>query len=71
MDIWIQTTSNIYNSNRRAYSTSNAADITTTVNIPDNRMYISLISSSSSFSVFSLPFVLYMISDPGYDAKKL
>jgi hypothetical protein len=48
-----------------------AADVTTTVNIPDNRMYISLTSSSSTSSVFSLPFVLYMIADPGYDAKKL
>ena len=44
-------------------------DVTTT-NVPDNRMYIPLTSSSSS-SVFSLPYLLYMIADPGYDDKKL
>jgi hypothetical protein len=43
------------------------ADVTT-ANIPDNKMFIPLTSSSS---VFSLPYVLYMISDPGYDAKNL
>ncbi len=32
-------------------------------------MYVPL--TSSSFSVFSLPYVLYMIADPGYDDKKL
>ena len=47
-----------------------AEDVTTTANVPDNKMYIPLTSSSSS-SVFSLPFVCYMIADPGYDAKKL
>jgi len=36
-------------------------------NVPDNKIYIPLTSSHSSFSVFSLPFVLYMIADPGYD----
>jgi hypothetical protein len=41
-------------------------DVTTT-NDPDNRMYIPLTSSS----VFSLPYLLYMIADPGYDNKKL
>ncbi len=41
------------------------ADVTT-ANIPDNKMYVPLTSTSS---VFSLPYVLYMISDPGYDAK--
>jgi hypothetical protein len=48
------------------------ADVTTT-NVPDTRMYIPLTSSSSSSSpsAFSLPFVLYMIADPGHDAKKL
>ncbi len=49
------------------------ADVTTdvtTANVPDNKMYISL-TSSSSFSVFSLPLVCYMVADPGYDAKKL
>ena len=44
------------------------ADVTT-ANVQDNQMYVPLTSSSSS--VFSLPFVLYMIADPGYDAKKL
>jgi hypothetical protein len=43
------------------------ADVTT-ANVPDNKMYIPLTSSSL---VFSLPYVLYMIADPGYDAKKL
>jgi hypothetical protein len=43
------------------------ADITT-ANVPDNKMYVPLTSSSS---VFSLPYVLYMIADPGYDAKNL
>ena len=42
-------------------------DVTTATNVPDNRMYIPLTSSS----VFYLPFVLYKISDHGYDAKKL
>jgi hypothetical protein len=45
-----------------------AADVTTTANVPDNKMYVPLTSSSSS--VFSLPYVLYMIADPGYDDKK-
>jgi hypothetical protein len=40
----------------------------TTANVPDNKMYIPLTSSSS---VFSLPCVLYMITDPGYDDKTL
>ncbi len=39
--------------------------------VPDNKMYVPLTSSSSSSSVFSLPYVLYMIADPGYDDKKL
>ena len=43
------------------------ADVTT-ANIPDNKMFIPLTSTSS---VFSLPYVLYMIADPGYDAKNL
>jgi len=42
------------------------ADITT-ANVPDNRMYIPLTSSL----IFSLPYLLYMIADPGYDDKKL
>ena len=44
------------------------ADVTT-ANVPDNRMHIPL--TSSPFSVFSLPSVLYMIADPGYDDKNL
>ena len=47
-----------------------AADVTT-ANVPDNKMYVPLTSSSSSSLVFSLPSVLYMIADPGYDAKGL
>ncbi len=42
------------------------ADVTT-ANVQDNQMYVSLTSSS----VFSLPYVLYMVADPGYDDKKL
>ena len=44
------------------------ADVTT-ANVPDNIMYIPL--TSSPLLVFSLPYVLYMISDPGYDDKNL
>ena len=44
------------------------ADVTT-ANIPDNRMYIPL--TSSPLSIFSLPYLLYMIADPGYDDKSL
>ncbi|HEY6535736.1 MAG TPA: transposase [Candidatus Nitrosocosmicus sp.] len=49
-----------------------AADVTT-ANVPDNKRYVPLTSSSSSSSylVFSLPSVLYMIADPGYDDKNL
>ena len=48
----------------------------TTANIPDNKMYIPLTSASASASAsassaFSLPYVLYMIADPGYDDKNL
>ncbi|MER5174836.1 MAG: transposase, partial [Candidatus Nitrosocosmicus sp.] len=43
------------------------ADVTT-ANIPDNKMYVPLTSSSL---VFSLPSLCYMVADPGYDAKKL
>jgi hypothetical protein len=42
------------------------ADVTT-ANVPDNKMYVPLTSSS----VFSLPPLHYMVADPGYDAKKL
>ncbi len=47
------------------------ADVTT-ANVQDNQMYVPLTSSSSSSSsVFSLPYLLYIIADPGYDDKKL
>ncbi len=51
------------------------ADVTT-ANVPDNQMYVSLTThssscSSSSSSVFSLPSALHMIADPRYDDKKL
>ena len=39
------------------------ADVTT-ANVPDNKMYVPLTSSSSSL-VFSLPSVLCTIADPG------
>jgi Transposase DDE domain len=42
----------------------------TTANVPDNKMYVPLTSSSSS-SVFSLPSLRYMVADPGYDDKNL
>jgi hypothetical protein len=42
------------------------ADVNT-ANIQDNQMYLNLTSSP----VFSLPYVLYMMADPGYDAKGL
>ncbi len=43
-----------------------ADDVTTTANIPDNKMYVPLTSSSSSSSssVFSLPSLCYMTADP-------
>jgi hypothetical protein len=34
-------------------------------------MYIHLTSSNSTFSVFSLPYLRYMVADLGYDYKKL
>jgi hypothetical protein len=43
------------------------ADVTT-ANVLDNKIYVTLTSSSL---IFSLPSLHYMISDPGYDAKKL
>jgi hypothetical protein len=42
------------------------ADVTT-ANVPDNKMYIPLTSSSSS--VFSLSSLRYMVADPGYDDR--
>jgi hypothetical protein len=43
------------------------AYVTTTANVPDNKMYVTLTSTS----VFSLPSALYVVADPGYDDKKL
>jgi len=45
------------------------ADVTT-ANVPDNRMYIPLTSSSSPL-VLSLQSLRYMVADPGYDDKEL
>jgi hypothetical protein len=69
MNFRIQTTFYIYNSSRRACSTIDSKDVTTTANVPDNKMCVPVTSSSSS--VFSLLYVLYMIADPGYDDKNL
>jgi hypothetical protein len=44
-----------------------AADVTT-ANIPDNKMYVPLTSSSFVCPLSSLR---YIVADPGYDAKKL
>jgi hypothetical protein len=43
------------------------ADVTT-ANVPDNKMYVPLTSSSLVFSLSSLR---YMVADPGYDDKEL
>jgi hypothetical protein len=43
----------------------------TTANVPDNRIYVPLTSSSSSSSVVSLPYLLYIITDSSYGDKKL
>ena len=43
------------------------ADVTT-ANVPNNKMYIPLTSSSLVFSLSSLR---YMVADPGYDDKEL
>ena len=43
-------------------------DVTTTANVQDNQTYVPLTSYSS---VFSLPYLLYMVDDRGYDAEEL
>ena len=43
------------------------ADVTT-ANVPNNKMYIPL---TSSYLVFSLSSLRYMVADPGYDDKEL
>ena len=40
------------------------ADVTT-ANVPDNKMYVALTSSSSSSSIFLSPILRYMAADPG------
>ena len=67
MDIWIQTTSNIYNSGEHVVPLT--ADVTT-ANVPDNKMYIPLTSSLLFFCILFTIFI-YMIADPGYDDKNL
>ncbi len=52
--------------NRRYCSTSNRSRCNY-YHVQNNLIYVPLTSSSSS--VFSLPYVLYMIADPGYDDK--
>jgi hypothetical protein len=51
--------SNMYNSSKidDLVVPLTAADVTTTANVPDNKMYVSL--TASSFSVSSLPWTLY------------
>jgi hypothetical protein len=44
------------------------ADVTTTANVQDNRMYVLV---TFSWSVFSLSSLRYMIADPGYDDREL
>jgi hypothetical protein len=68
IDFWIQATSNVYN-RRRSCSTIDSRDVPTNANILDNNMYVPL--TSSPHSVFSLPHLLYMIADQGYNANKL
>jgi hypothetical protein len=46
------------------------ADVTTTTNVPGNKMYFPLTSPSPSLT-FSLLTLRYMVADPGYDDKKL
>jgi hypothetical protein len=68
MGSWIQTTSYIdNNSSRRDCSTIDSRDVTT-ANVPDNKMYVLVTSSSLTFS---LPTLRYMVADPWYDDKKL
>ncbi len=64
MGFRIQTTSYIYN--WRDCGTI-GSDVTT-ANVPDNKMYVPLISFSFVFPLSSLR---YIVADPGYDAKEL
>ncbi len=63
--IWIQTTFNITTGD---LIVPLVADVTT-VNVQNNQMYVT--STAISLSVFSSPFALYMITDPGYEGKSL
>jgi hypothetical protein len=58
--------------NRRDCSTIDSrCNYVTTANIPDNKMYVPLLTSSSSF-VFPLSSLRYIVvADPRYDAKEL
>jgi hypothetical protein len=47
------------------------AEDVTAANMPDNKIYVPLTSSHSTFSVFSLPSLCYMVADHAYNAKKL
>ncbi len=53
--------------NRQEIVVPLTADVTT-ANVPDNQMYIPLTTSSSCF-LFTIE--MYMVTDPGYDHKKL
>jgi Transposase DDE domain len=61
-------TNYIYNINSRGEIVVPLTADVTTANIPDNKMYIPLTSSSLVFSLSSLR---YMVADPGYDDKEL
>ena len=61
-------TNYIYNINSRGEIVVPLTADVTTANIPDNKMYVPLTSSSFVFPLSSLR---YMVADPGYDAKEL
>jgi hypothetical protein len=75
MGFRIQITSYIINSKIGDIVVPLTADVTTTDNIPDNKMYVPLLtsSSSSSSSVFPLSSLRYIVvvTDLGYDAQEL
>lgn len=72
MGFRIQITSYIINSKIGDIVVPLTADVTTTDNIPDNKMYVPLLTSSSS-SVFPLSSLRYIVvvTDLGYDAQEL
>jgi len=73
MGFRIQITSYIINSKIGDIVVPLTADVTTTDNIPDNKMYVPLLTSSSSSSVFPLSSLRYIVvvTDLGYDAQEL